>query len=83
MKDSRVVWTAMRLLTGILSIGALAQGAAAQGAGASTTAAGEWRTYGGDLRSTRYAPLDQINADNFSELEVAWRFKTDAMGPRP
>ena len=83
MKGSRVVWTAMRLLTGILSIGALAQGAAAQGAGASTTAAGEWRTYGGDLRSTRYAPLDQINADNFSELEVAWRFKTDAMGPRP
>ena len=23
---------------------------------------GEWRTYGGDLASTRYAPLDQINA---------------------
>ena len=65
------------------SIGALAQGAAAQGAGALTTAEGEWRTYGGDLRSTRYAPLDQINADNFSELEAAWRFKTDAMGPRP
>jgi len=47
------------------------------------TAGGEWPTYGGDLRSTRYAPLDQITADNFSELEVAWRFKTDAMGPRP
>ena len=44
---------------------------------------GEWRTYGGDLRSTRYAPLDQINKDNFSKLEVAWRFKTDALGPRP
>ena len=83
MKGSRVVWTAMRLLTGIVSIGALAQGAAAQDAGALTTAAGEWRTYGGDLRSTRYAPLDQINEDNFSSLEVAWRFKTDAMGPRP
>ncbi len=83
MKGSHVVWTATRLLAGILSIGALPQGAAAQDAGALTTTAGEWRTYGGDLRSTRYAPLDQINADNFSKLEVAWRFKTDAMGPRP
>src|SRR5438477_6040011 len=45
--------------------------------------AGEWRTYGGDLASTRYAPLDQINRDNFNRLEIAWRFKTDAFGPRP
>ena len=44
---------------------------------------GEWRTYGGDLASTRYAPLDQINRDNFNTLQVAWRFKTDAFGPRP
>jgi quinoprotein glucose dehydrogenase len=44
---------------------------------------GEWRTYGSDLASTRYSPLDQINADNFSKIEVAWRFKTDSLGPRP
>ena len=44
---------------------------------------GEWRTYGGDLASTRYAALDQINRDNFNTLQVAWRFKTDAFGPRP
>jgi quinoprotein glucose dehydrogenase len=44
---------------------------------------GQWRTYGGDLASTRYSPLDQINAANFSKLEVAWRFKTDSLGPRP
>jgi quinoprotein glucose dehydrogenase len=43
---------------------------------------GEWRTYGGDLASTRYSPLDQINAGNFSKLEVAWRFRTDSLGPR-
>src|SRR5258706_10579386 len=49
----------------------------------SGTSAGEWRTYGGDLASTRYAALDQINRDNFGKLEVAWRFKTDAFGPRP
>ena len=44
---------------------------------------GEWPTYGGDLGHTRYAPLDQINAGNFSTLEVAWRFKTDNLGPLP
>src|SRR6266404_1494562 len=30
-----------------------------------------------------YTPLDQIQGANFSNLEVAWRFKTDALGPRP
>jgi quinoprotein glucose dehydrogenase len=43
----------------------------------------EWTTYGGDLASTRYSPLDQINKDNFNKLEVAWRFRTDSLGPRP
>ena len=45
--------------------------------------AGEWRSYGADLANTRYSPLDQINAGNFKNLEVAWRFKTDNLGPRP
>ena len=48
-----------------------------------STASGEWRTYGGDLANTRYSPLDQITADNFTTLQVAWRFKTDNLGPRP
>src|SRR4029453_13826025 len=47
------------------------------------TTNGEWPTYAGDTGSTRYAPLDQISAANFSKLQVAWRFKTDALGPRP
>jgi quinoprotein glucose dehydrogenase len=47
------------------------------------TSLGEWPTYGGDLASTRYAPLDHINQSNFSRLEVAWRFKTDQFGPQP
>lgn len=45
--------------------------------------AGEWPTYGGDLGHTRYAPLEQIDAANFAELDVAWRFKTDNLGPDP
>ena len=48
-----------------------------------TTATGEWPSYTGDVRGSRYSPLDQITAANFSSLEVAWRFKTDALGPRP
>src|SRR5437870_4760632 len=44
---------------------------------------GEWRTYGADLGNTHYSPLDQINGDNFYKLEIAWRFRTDNLGPRP
>src|SRR5687767_13084309 len=44
---------------------------------------GEWTAYGGDLGHTRYSPLAQITAANFNKLEVAWRFKTEAFGPRP
>ena len=48
-----------------------------------TTKNGEWQSYTGDTRGSRYSPLDQINAQNFSDLEVAWRFKTDNLGTRP
>jgi quinoprotein glucose dehydrogenase len=44
---------------------------------------GEWQTYGADLGNTHYSPLDQVNAGNFNKLEVAWRFKTENLGPRP
>jgi len=42
----------------------------------------EWRYYAADQANTRYSPLDQINAANFNDLEVAWTFKTDALGAR-
>jgi quinoprotein glucose dehydrogenase len=48
-----------------------------------STATGDWTHYTADLRGTKYSPLDQINAGNFNRLEVAWRFKTDMLGPRP
>jgi quinoprotein glucose dehydrogenase len=50
---------------------------------AQSTKSGEWRSYGADLANTRYSPLDQIDATNFGKLELAWRFKTDSLGPRP
>ena len=37
---------------------------------------GEWRSYGGDLGSTKYSPLDQIDATNFNDLRVAWRWQS-------
>lgn len=42
-----------------------------------------WLHYANDLGSNRYAPLDQINAENFNKLEMAWRFSTDALGSEP
>ena len=41
----------------------------------------EWPTYGGDLANTRYSPLDQIDATNFDDLEIAWRLPTVGFGP--
>ena len=37
---------------------------------------GEWRYYGGDAGNTKYSPLDQINATNVKELQIAWRWKS-------
>src|SRR5881409_1151683 len=54
-----------------------------QTTGQPSTKNGEWLSYAADVGSTRYSPLDQINASNFNKLEVAWRFKTDNLGPRP
>ena len=31
---------------------------------------GEWRVWGADAGSTRYAPLDQINRENVKNLKV-------------
>jgi quinoprotein glucose dehydrogenase len=50
---------------------------------AKTTKNGDWPAYTGDNTGARYSPLDQINAQNFNKLEVAWRFKTDNLGTKP
>ena len=64
----------LAILLAIFVIPAVAQTGAPQG---------EWPAYGGDLGHTRYAPLAQINSSNFADLQVAWRFKTDNLGPGP
>ena len=80
-----------RLLTRIVFGSALVAAAATwslapvagQGGGQPSTSRGEWPHYTADVKGTRYSPLDQITAANFNKLEVAWRFKTDSLGPYP
>jgi quinoprotein glucose dehydrogenase len=67
-----LVWAAPRMI-----------GQAAPNVVSAGTAKGEWPTYGGNLASMRYSPLDQINAGNFDKLEPAWHFNTESLGPRP
>jgi quinoprotein glucose dehydrogenase len=43
---------------------------------------GEWPYYTGDIRASRYSPLDQINADNFENLAMIWSFSTKSLGGR-
>ena len=41
---------------------------------------GEWRAYAGEIGSTRYSPLDQINRENVKNLQVAWSWRFDNFG---
>jgi quinoprotein glucose dehydrogenase len=66
-----------------LSVGLAGAATGIAQSAAHSTKNGEWPSYAADLASTRYSPLDQINASNFSKLEVAWHFKTDNLGTRP
>ena len=44
---------------------------------------GEWRYQSADAWGTRYSPLDQITAENFEDLEIAWLWRGDNFGPMP
>ena len=40
----------------------------------------EWFTLGNDHAHTRYTPADEINTDNFGDLEVAWEWDGASFG---
>ncbi len=69
--------TALGFGSGLALLALVVQMASAQPASV------DWTSYAGDISGSRFKPLDQINASNFSKLEVAWRFKTDNIGNRP
>jgi len=68
------------LLQALLAAALAAAPASAQMRG---TENGEWRYWGGDEGSTRFAPLDQIDPSNVADLEIAWRWKAANYGPSP
>jgi glucose dehydrogenase/cytochrome c553 len=43
---------------------------------------GEWVTWGGDPGNTRYSALNQINAGNVGQMEIAWRWKASDVDGR-
>jgi quinoprotein glucose dehydrogenase len=64
------------LTTAIVVVALCTAGLWAQAPAVHSTANGEWPTYGGDLASSKYSPLDQITASKFGSLKVAWRAKS-------
>jgi quinoprotein glucose dehydrogenase len=42
---------------------------------------GQWPAYGGDGGGLRYSAVDQIDASNVANLEVAWVWKSDSLLP--
>ena len=58
-----------RLIASLAMIFLYAATAFAQAPG---TAGGQWYFIGGDSAHTRYSPANQIDADNFEDLEEAW-----------
>src|SRR4051812_11874225 len=90
-RAASVFFLALPVLVGYRVVGhtqAVSQSRAARpaattpGAFLASTKNGDWPSYTGDTRGSRYSPLAQITAENFNDLEVAWRFKTDNLGSR-
>jgi len=79
MDERRTTRRAARILVfaAVLIAGATTASTSQEGG----TDGGEWRYWGGDSFSSRYSPLDQIDAGNFGQLEVAWVWRGDNYGP--
>lgn len=45
-----------------------------------TLAPTDWQYWGSTAAGTRYAPFDQINSSNASQLEIAWTYRTGVGG---
>ena len=68
----------------IYSIGGLVFGCLSLVAGG--YAQTDWPSFGNDPGAMRYSPLKQINAENVTQLKLAWKFDTtvaNAAAPAP
>ncbi|NKB70486.1 MAG: PQQ-binding-like beta-propeller repeat protein [Candidatus Latescibacteria bacterium] len=59
------------VLLGLVLCGAWLQSCSA----AQPAAEVDWRYYGADAASTRYAPLPELGAENFAQLQEVWRYR--------
>jgi quinoprotein glucose dehydrogenase len=75
----REAFTRRQLLAGVAGVAVLAgcaNGSAETAARSGTQTPGEWADYAGDKASTRYSPLDQIDAGNVVALEIVWEWRS-------
>src|SRR6202030_1237972 len=75
--------TLLVVTASVIALAWIALAATGDAPGQPSTKNGDWPYYTADIKGTKYSPLDQIDASNFNKLQVAWRFKTDHLGPRP
>src|SRR5690349_8379289 len=80
MRSARHSVCAIWLGLGVLSVATTGY---AQPVARTEQVGNQWPTYGGNLASHRYSPLEQIDKDNFKNLRIAWRLRTDFLGERP
>jgi quinoprotein glucose dehydrogenase len=67
IRPAAAILSALPLILSLLSTPVLAQ----QG-----VRGGEWPHYGGDLGSTKYSDLDQIDPSNVRQVGVAWQWRS-------
>jgi glucose dehydrogenase len=65
----------------LLGMGAIALSGTAVSQTGTSVYDGDWPDYHGNPQAQRYSALDQINADNVADLEIAWQFSTANFGP--
>jgi len=69
------------ILSFVLAAGALTLPAIAWSQQGTSVYEGDWPSWAGSWNASRYSPLDQINAENVDELEIAWQWSTQGFGP--
>lgn len=63
-----------------LSAGIMAAAPSSWAQHGTSVAEGDWPDYNGNMAAQRYSPLDQINADNVDDLQIAFEFDTRHFG---
>ena len=69
------------ILSFVLAAGALTLPAITWSQQGTSVYEGDWPSWAGSWNASRYSPLDQINAENVDELEIAWQWSTQGFGP--